>query len=495
MYTLESITNQLIKENKIEFTYKSIRENDYHQLFSVVQTVLSLRDKLYLSEAVFMVLKELLINTNRAITKRLYYKLIGADIRDPRIYENHMEQFRRELMDSWKNVDLDMDNSEYYIHLHIELQKSIFKFDICANYGLLPVEKERMFGRIESSDKYDNIITAYADIADTQESAGLGLVMIILLLRSVGLNKDSLIFEISDKETKVTLNIPEKIIPVEKTSQIRDRILYEIEGLPSLPDSLSNIINLCHSPNLDLNRLAKEINTNPAISADLMKLANSPAFRTHHKVLNIKQAIKMLGSKNILNMLYIINARSIMEEKYPIMEKEWEHAQRASSYAFQLAKRIKLTKDIESVTLGALFHDIGKIVLISIEGELFDQITELIKMKEIDKSSPIEEVSIGISHSQLGAMIAEKWNFPPELVAAIQYHQQPFTAPEKFREIAEVIYMANIMANITTCKMTFYSIDRGVLEKFNLVDQKIFNNCIEGFEKQYLEDTKEYRMA
>lgn len=494
MYTLESITKQLTTEGRIEFTYKSITENDYHQLFSVVQTVLSLRDKLYLSEAVFMVLKELLINTNRAVTKRVYYNHIEADINNEKAYESNIDQFKRELMDSWRNTQLDMENSEYYIFLKIELLEHNLKFMIYSNYGLLSVEKERMFSRIKSSDKYDNIITAYADIANSQESAGLGLVMIFLLLRSIGLGKEHLIFDTKETETIVTLNVPEKIIPVDITSKIRDRILYEVEGLPSLPDSLSNIINLCRLPSLDVDRLAKEINTNPAISADLMRLANSPAFRTRNKITNTKQAINMLGSKNVLNMLYIINARTIMEEKYPLMKKEWEHAQRASSYSQQLAKLIKQEKDIETIMLGSLFHDIGKIVLISIEGELFDMITKLIKMKEIDRSSPIEEVSIGISHSKLGALIAEKWNFPPELIACIQYHQQPFTAPKQYREIAEITYMANIMANIATSKMTYYSIDHGILEKFNLTSQEKFNDQLKIFEDKYQKEIQEIEL-
>jgi putative nucleotidyltransferase with HDIG domain len=313
--------------------------------------------------------------------------------------------------------------------------------------------------------------------------------MTILLLKSIGLDKSHFKIESIAGNTISSITIPTEIIPVEITNEIRDKILREVDMLPSLPDSLKKIMEMCNSENLDFIKLATEIETNPALSADLLKLSNSSSFVTRTSVNTILQAIKIVGSNNVLNMLYALSSYKVIKDKFPRMEKEWEHANRTSIYATKIASDFAVGS-IETINIGALLHDIGKILLLAVEGKLFASIQELTRNLQMENIRALEEASIGISHSELGTLLASKWNYPRELTAMIEFHHDPFLAPEEFRRNAEVVYLANILANKLEGEINFYSYDLDILHNFNIYSVDDFNSFHYKLESYYLSNNK-----
>ncbi|EMO30334.1 HDOD domain protein [Leptospira interrogans serovar Bataviae str. HAI135] len=83
----------------------------------------------------------------------------------------------------------------------------------------------------------------------------------------------------------------------------------EIEGLPPLPNTLTRIISLCNNPDSDLGIIASEIEKNPALSVDLLKLSNSAGFASRNKVNTIVQAVKVVGLEKRRNLLYVSGVR------------------------------------------------------------------------------------------------------------------------------------------------------------------------------------------
>lgn len=125
-------------------------------------------------------------------------------------------------------------------------------------------------------------------------------------------------------------------------------------------------------------------------------------------------------------MLYAVSSYKVIKEKFPRMEKQWEHANKTSVFATKIAEDFGITESIEAINVGALLHDIGKILLLAVEGKLFTAIQELTKNLQMENTKALEEASIGISHSALGTLLANKWNYPRELSVIIEFHQDPF---------------------------------------------------------------------
>lgn len=488
MENFENIKQQVIKENEIEITFRYITDEDLQQIYSLLQNILQKVGKIYLCEYIFMMLKEILVNSIRASAKREYFARNSLNPENPEDYKIGIVKFKNEIILNWSDHVGFLNHSKYFIVLRFTFSGDVV-IEVINNSPLVEHERSRIEARLNAADKYKNILEAYSDLSDSQESAGLGIVMTILLLKSIGLEKSSFKIETKDGNTISSISIPGQIIPVEIVSEVRDRILREVDMLPSLPKSLQKIMEMCNSENLDFVKLAAEIEKNPALSADLLKLSNSSSFMTRTSVNTILQAIKIVGSDNVLNMLYAVSSYKVIKEKFPRMEKEWAHANKTSIFAVKIAEDFGIG-NLESINVGALLHDIGKILLLSVEGELFNSIQVLIKNLQMDNSRALEEASIGISHSELGTLLANKWNYPEELSAIIKYHQDPFSAPDNYKRSVEVVYLANILANKMETEVNFYSFDLDVLHSFNIYSIEDFNAFHYKLESHFISNNK-----
>ena len=478
MEDFEELKHKSLELGEVEISFRYVTDEDLQQIYSLLQQILQKIGKVYLCEYIFMMLKEVLVNSIRASAKREFFAKNSLNPDVDSEYQYGIVRFKNEIILNWSEHKDYLKNSKYFIVLKFNF-KNDFIIEVINNSPLVEHERSRIYARLTAADKYRNILEAYTDHSDSQESAGLGIVMTVLLLKSIGLNKSHFSIESVDGNTISKIVIPEQIIPIEIVSEIRNKILQEVDMLPSLPESLKKIMEMCNSQNLEFQKLAIEIEKNPALSADLLKLSNSSSFVTRTSVNSILQAIKIVGSNNVLNMLYAVSSYKVIKEKFPRMEKQWEHANKTSVFATKIAEDFGITESIEAINVGALLHDIGKILLLAVEGKLFTAIQELTKNLQMEKAS------IGISHSALGTLLANKWNYPRELSVIIEFHQDPFFAPEKYRKSVEIVYLANILANKTESDVNFYSYDSSVLHNFNIYSLEDFNSFHYKLESHY----------
>ena len=125
-------------------------------------------------------------------------------------------------------------------------------------------------------------------------------------------------------------------MPIITNSKFNEQILNEIEGLPPLPQSVSKIIMLCNKPDMILIYLQNEIEKDAVLSADLLKLSNSSLFITRNKANTVLSAVKVVGLKNIKNMLYVSGVRKIMGNAMK-GAKIWDHCAKCSFFAKVIA--------------------------------------------------------------------------------------------------------------------------------------------------------------
>jgi putative nucleotidyltransferase with HDIG domain len=175
-----------------------------------------------------------------------------------------------------------------------------------------------------------------------------------------------------------------------------------------------------------------------------------------------------------------------MEGQYGKMQDVWDHSNRASFYARYIANESGRIKLIDIVSVGGLLHDLGKLMLLSIEKNLFDKLAAYQKNKEMNNTTLLEELSIGISHPTLGAQLAKKWDFPDDLITIIDYHHKPFTTPEPYKEIVEIVYLANMISDVSEAKRGYFTIDPKIMEKYlGIRDSDSFAPFLERMEKGY----------
>jgi HD-like signal output (HDOD) protein len=484
-----NLQNNDYGNTKMQWSF--ITNLNYMQISSYLQNMFLKMEKAYVSETVFMILKEMLMNANRANAKKIFLEKNKINIENPEDYQVGLARFKNEVISNWDSLKGGITDSTYFVSLEIEIVQDKILFTIINNSTLLNIEEERINTRMEKAENYKTVIDAYKDMGDKSESAGLGIVMSVLLLRNIGLSKNNIKLNRKENETSFILEIPKEIVPLQVSSQIKDRLLIEVKSLPSLSTSLQKIIALCTDPDMNMKDLIDSIEKNPSVSAEILKLANSVGFIMKSKSMSISQAVKIIGVKAILRLLYAMGSMNVMNKAYSRMEVQWEHSRRASFYASLIIKDLGLGKLGESVISGALLHNIGRILLLSVDKEIFPVIRELTHNRATENSKVLEEAAIGLSYSRLGGMLADKWNFPEDLKCIIEFHQQPYMAPEKYRKITEIVYLANNLAARNQGTVHFFSLNDEVLNNFKITSEDDFEKMFLKYEERYKKEGME----
>jgi len=229
---------------------------------------------------------------------------------------------------------------------------------------------------------------------------------------------------------------------------------------------------MCSDPDADIDRIAQTIKLDVSVTSDVIKLANSAGFITGQRVEDINRAVMKIGLKNLKFILLASNARKIMESRYNKFKEIWEHCNRVAFYARQIALKFKLPGGVaDNAYIAGLLHDLGKVILLAVDMDSVRKIAEIVNDRNIITTTVMEELSIGISHAEIGLLVSEKWNFPEFLAQIIRHHHSPLSIPVEFRDVGFCVYLANMIVGIEKRKYYYYYIEELVLERFRIKDE------------------------
>jgi putative nucleotidyltransferase with HDIG domain len=241
------------------------------------------------------------------------------------------------------------------------------------------------------------------------------------------------------------------------------------------------IQKLINDPNSDMASIARQISMDPALTADLLKIVNSAQYALAKKVDSISEAVKMIGIRGISNLLYSYGTQKLLGDDTVDKKKLWEHSYKTAFYAYNLIKNFKRDHNLlDDAYVGGILHDMGKIVFSNVHPELLEKIRNFCTEKGLPTST-FEDLSAGMNHAEIGALIAEKWNFPEGLVNAIRYHHDPASTSDTDREMVETVYLANMFCEYENGNVTFDQFEPGPLDNFGINSKQHIDILLERF--------------
>jgi putative nucleotidyltransferase with HDIG domain len=432
--------------------------------------------------------KELAVNAKKANTKRIYFNEKSLDINKPDDYESGMQNFKE---DTLSNIDyyLKLQKEKgLYIKIVFRTKAKDFIISVHNNVELTQKEQMRAYDRIARSRAFDSIEEAFSAVLDSTEGAGLGIVIMVLMLKKIGLSEDAFELDVADEETVARLTIPLSEVHLEKLDLLAKAVVKEVNSLPQFPENLVYLQKLIGDPEADIHDIARQVSTDPALTADLLKLVNSALYMLPKKIDSIVEAVKLVGMRGLRNLLYTYGSQKVFEKKYAEMRELWKHSYRVAFYAYMLARSFRKPNDVlDDVFVGGILHDLGKIVVNSLHPDLLDKIKKFCVQKGIPDKL-LEDFSVGLNHAEIGAMIATKWNFPEQLVASIRWHHGPGGCDAQYRELANIVYLANCMAHYVRQEMNFDQIETDILARFKIRSEEQMKQMIGRLEKSFSED-------
>ncbi|MDR2618064.1 MAG: HDOD domain-containing protein [Treponema sp.] len=447
----------------------------------VISVFLKQVDQEKLKDYIVYCVQELAVNAKKANTKRVYFIERGLDLSNPEDYKEGMTSFKENTLNNIAHYLQLQKEKGLYIKLILQIKNNIINIEVRNNVAVTKTELIRIHDKLARSRQYSNLEDALAQVLDDSEGAGLGLVIMVLMLKKMGLDEDCFDIMGTDKETIAKIIIPLDQAKVENLSILSSTIVNNVNSLPQFPENILLVQKLISDPNSEMTDIARQISMDPALTADLLKIVNSAQYMLAKKVDSISEAVKMVGIRGIKNLLYSYGTQKILGDDTADKRALWEHSYKTAFYAFNLIKNFRKDRNLlDDVYVGGILHDMGKIIFSNVHPDLLTKIKSFCNEKNLPAST-FEDLSAGMNHAEIGALIAEKWNFPEGLVASIRFHHDPLAAPQDRRDLVDTVYLANMFCELEAGNITFDQIEPMVLDNFGINNKKQVEGLLERF--------------
>lgn len=192
--------------------------------------------------------------------------------------------------------------------------------------------------------------------------------------------------------------------------------------LPAMPSLLHAIIKEGNSMATDYREIVRLIESNTAISVNLLKTLNSPLYAMNEPVKTITRASDLLGLKNLSVLVTSLSLRHAIHiaERTTQLDSLWEHSARTGLALAYLAPKIRnIDKNIAH--LFGMFHDAGKALMLQHFVDYPETLRLSANTPELNLAL-IEESRHNCNHAQFGAMLATAWNLPEVIVHGVRIH-------------------------------------------------------------------------
>jgi putative nucleotidyltransferase with HDIG domain len=446
----------------------------------VLTSFLKHSDQERLKDYMIYCVLELVENARKANTKRVYFAERGLDLNNPGEYEQGMAGFREDTLNNLCHYLQIQKQEGLYIRLLLKNSMNVIDIEVRNNAVITQAERARIQNKLVRSRRYTSLEDAMVQVLDDLEGAGLGLVILVLMLKKIGLGEDCFSIQETETETIARIVIPLDKTRVENLSSLSSTIISNIDSLPQFPENIQRVQHLIDDPNAEMAEIARQISMDPAMTADLLRVVNSAQFMLAKKVNVISDAVRMVGIRGIKNLLYSYGTQEVLGNDTLDKKALWTHSYKTAFYAYNLVKNFRKNHFFDDAYVGGILHDMGKIIFANVHPDLMEQIRKFCAEKSLPAAT-FEDLTAGMNHAEIGALMAEKWNFPDTLVCAIRFHHDPASAPPETRGLVEPVYLANMFCEYENGGVIYDQIDPEILNSFGIISKKQLDSLLKRF--------------
>ncbi len=220
-------------------------------------------------------------------------------------------------------------------------------------------------------------------------------------------------------------------------------ILDKLHQLPAMPLVVREVMSSFRNANVGSAIMAHKIELDQGLSARVLRVANSSFYGLSREVGSIQDAVTVLGFDTVRSLVVSAGfTRAFPASADDLFDRHdyWMRSFKVASYTEALAQCLGGVRQL-SFTSG-LFHEVGQLVLSICIPERFADILAQQRTSGLNLIE-IERAMLGFDHAEIGAEMAKRWNFPPEIEHAINFWRIPEHEP--FEPISGMVYMAVLL--------------------------------------------------
>lgn len=233
-----------------------------------------------------------------------------------------------------------------------------------------------------------------------------------------------------------------------------DTILHKIKSLPPLDETILEIQRICTDKNSSLGELVKVVESDPMLTANILKSANSPLYGFSREIKSISHAISLFGMATVRGFALSSAIKQSMKidlSPYGLSNAQFQEISTIQS-ALMFNWYSKVNRELLDVLVPASFMmEVGKVILSHVlleKGSADDFKRSLNPLRTIQELSSLEFDTHGIANEEVTAKIFEQWNLETELLEAIRFSTNADLAPDNIRPLALALQAVKTVVNI-----------------------------------------------
>ncbi|MCB0333653.1 MAG: HDOD domain-containing protein [Bdellovibrionales bacterium] len=231
-----------------------------------------------------------------------------------------------------------------------------------------------------------------------------------------------------------------------KKENIRKQVA-QLVSLACLPMNYESLEQELSKTSPSLEALVQIISSDIALSAKILQAVNSSFFGSGKEVVTVKEAVLFLGVQTLQAFFHetgIIQPLS-NEELLPFFISIHEHSNKVALLAATIAQMEMGDEDERhAVTTAALFHEIGRMILLQLAPELQKEVLTTVSEGRSNLFEAEEQV-FGATHSEIGAYLLALWGLPQSIVNAVAFYHSPLSGPHRTFSTLTVLHAANAL--------------------------------------------------
>jgi putative nucleotidyltransferase with HDIG domain len=259
-------------------------------------------------------------------------------------------------------------------------------------------------------------------------------------------------------------------------SKMMASLIGSMQELPSLPRTYMELRKALADPETPIDRVVRIVEKDVAISAKILQLVNSAFFGLTRDISDIKMAVSYLGINILQNLVVSAEAFRMFQPKKAIPGFSIEELHAHSQLTARIAAHFSADKKVPTaVVVGALLHDVGKLVIAERAPDHFARAISGAR-EEGRPLFMVEEELIGVSHAEVGAYLLSLWGLPYPVVEAVAHHHHPERVSQHRLDMITVVYLSNLLAHENSGEasppaLAHQEIDAGILDAVGMADQ------------------------
>ena len=211
--------------------------------------------------------------------------------------------------------------------------------------------------------------------------------------------------------------------------------VVSLAKIPAFPAVVLRVLEVVSEDEPDLIRLVREINSDATLSAQVLRLANSPLFAFSGQISSVQHAVSALGIEQIQSLVVSVATANYSKAAFrsESLRRCWRHTVASAVVCREIARAAAQPPE-ESYSLG-LLHDVGRLGLLAAWPDDYSRILEQAG-REGRSLLELERELFDMDHCEVGGQLAAQWKLPPQFVAVAGHHHTPQQESEDLNHLS-----------------------------------------------------------